>query len=165
MHQMLNVNKFAISIIISLTTILLLLFVSVVIDSLMKAWPQGFTRPANGNNYFFLYFILLWCFLFACYSRLANWSRKKQIIIGIVAGQIISMAALVIVTNMYFDNPLDRLANSINNFGIITTFIVIFIGSGWRSIFLGGWLFGMISILLIKILQSYSENFFLLHSK
>lgn len=151
-------NRYIINMATTLSVVLLLLFLSFSLSGLLGNWPDSFTRPGKGIVYLFIYFGLLWCFLLFYSFRLLRWTITKQIIIGMIVGQFISMISVMITAQIFFSNPIERLINGIEQLGFELILSAVIIINFWRAILLGGWLFGLVSIPLLKMFKTQIER-------
>lgn len=156
---MLNVNnKHSINMAATLSVVLILFFLSIGIDNFVKGWPEGFTRPSDGKNYLLLYFGFLWLFLLSYSSRILKWTITKNIIIGLLTGQLISMVSIIIDAQFFFPNSIERWINTIEQLGFGVVLGSALAGTSLKAIALCGWLFGLVSVLLFKMLQIQIER-------
>lgn len=148
MRKMHNVNKIyekaAIRIGCSLVVALLLFGVT---TGLAGKWFAAFTRPVNHIAYLALFFSLLWMFLAFFGRRLFQLTMDKQLIGGAFLGYAASVVSLLMTSIFSFSDGGDRFSNSIENFGI-GALLTVYLS---RALILGGWFFGLISVLLFKV--------------
>lgn len=101
-----------------------------------QQWISAFVRPGNFNLFMISFLGFQYAFLVAIWEKLSNTGIVKQLIIGSFFGLLITFFSLVIVNTVHFDDGLDRLSNSIKQFGFYTLLVTY----GVRSFIVGIWL-------------------------
>ncbi|SMN12550.1 hypothetical protein SPBRAN_1626 [uncultured Candidatus Thioglobus sp.] len=68
------------------------------------------------------------------------------------------MISVMITAQIFFSNPIERLINGIEQLGFELILSAVIIINFWRAILLGGWLFGLVSIPLLKMFKTQIER-------
>ena len=144
-------NRMPMCIGISLAIVLFLFSLSA---GLAGKWFAAFTNPGNYLLFLSLYFAFMWLYLIIGSRRLLQITLSKQLVLGAIIGYFISVVALFITNYFAFPDGAERLSNSVENFGISALLITSFA----RAFILGGWVFGLISIPLLKVCVTYIQD-------
>ena len=126
--------------------------------TLASRWFESFIRPGDYLLYLSIFFSFMWLCLIIGNYRLLNINTGKQLVLGAMVGYSVSVLALFITNYFAFPDSSERFSNTIERLGADFTIIALLITLSARSLLLGGWFFGLISIPLLKpVLVVYPE--------
>lgn len=128
----------------------LVLFIAV--SFLIDSWPSGFVRPGSTYVYGICYFGSMWIFILVIARTQLSWSIPRSILIGVVIGQLLSMAAVAISQQLAITGSVQQLETSSGQLGLSTLLFAWLTTTFLRSIVLGGWLFGILSTCMSHIM-------------
>ncbi len=135
--------------IVLISIIVLLLFLASI--PFKNYWFKPFCRPYEPLNYLVIYFSVLWLLGVACINKLVAVTWWKRILILSAIMHFVSLFIITFVLGFFhYDDYQERLVNSWNMSGGITyiSVLVLVTAGSARSFMLGGWLFGMLTVVL-----------------
>jgi len=122
-------------------------------------WFDGFVRPYGSQNYIFLYFLSLWMLSLLCIKRLMMLTKMRRLVYSSLVMHIVSLLILNYGLGLiYYDDFYERLANSWRLGGWSGYFGSTILVGSFKAFMLGGWLNGLLVVILYEKMSSGSHN-------